>query len=115
MPVPAHHTVRRLLGAAGLAVVAAVVTAGAVAPPATAAAAPAVHAASPHPSRAAAAPQAPAAAPRTAADFRHWGGSYSDRASAEAAGALLMLAGTAAAYVVEYVQAQGPDWVLWYW
>ncbi|MFF4590872.1 hypothetical protein [Streptomyces sp. NPDC001388] len=122
MPIPAHHTVRRLLGTVGFAVVAAVVTAGAGAPPATAADAPAALAASPHPSSPAVAPQAPevapqasAAAARTAADFRHWGGAYADRASAEAAGALLMLAGTAASFVVEYVQAQGPDWVLWYW
>ncbi|MFB7247383.1 hypothetical protein CW362_21950 [Streptomyces populi] len=115
MPVPTHPTVRRLLGTVGFTVVAAVMAAGALAPPATAADSPAAAAASADPSRSAIAAQAPAAAPRIAADFRHWGGSYPDKASAEAAGALLMLAGTAAAYTVEYIWTHGSEWVLWYW
>ncbi|MFJ8471139.1 hypothetical protein [Kitasatospora sp. NPDC094011] len=90
MPVP---TLRPTLGTVGLAL------AAAVAAPATAPATAPVH-----------------ELPEAATDFRHWGGAYADRASADAAGVLLQLSGTAIAFVVELVNNGAVrEFVLWYW
>ncbi|MFJ4183896.1 hypothetical protein [Kitasatospora sp. NPDC089509] len=110
MPVP---TLRRTLGTVGLALAAAVVATAVTAPSATAAEA--------RGTAGAVAVTAPATAPvhelpEAAADFRHWGGAYADRASADAAGALLQLSGTAIAFVVELVNNGAVrEFVLWYW
>lgn len=78
-----------------LALLGAVVVAGAAVPAASAAPVP-----------------APSAHTASAAQFWQWGGAYADRATAEAAGSLLVFSATAVTYYVEYVRQQ--HYAVWY-
>ncbi|MFF8472053.1 hypothetical protein [Streptomyces griseus] len=55
-------------------------------------------------------------AAQKAADFRHYGGIYPDQAAADAAGALYILSGSAAQFVIEVIWDNGKRlFELWYW